>query len=271
MGLAERSDRNGGESFDYLKDYSPLKPARMQIKQNDKVRVNLSNLIKVFDERNDLYKGHTTSIAGVIGEDINAAIFADYLIRRKIKNVEILLDPVNMGYGGGQGPRLDRWIKAGNILYQSEIKSWCSFQIGRYRLLLEDDAQKIKNLANRKWAREKDEHYKGIKEFGKVSKVLAKMEIPDDLMKKYKTVKPLVIHWMPISSNKRATPFFSCLVKNLGMNKQFAKQIQKDFNKVYYFSCSLYIRELIHMDKKELTLSLPNVCTRMSVIKKLIN
>jgi len=241
------------------------------MKKKEKLRVNLNNIIKVFDERNGLYKGHTTPITGVIGEDINAAIFADYLVsRKKAKNVGVLPYPVNTKQEGGRGPRLDRWIKADNVLYQSEIKSWCSFQIGGYKLLLKDSKQKIQELANKKWVREKDDQYKGIKEFGKVSKVLAKMKIPDDLIKKYKIAKPLVIHWMPIS-NKEATPFFSYPIKNLGMDKRFAKQIQKNFTEVNYFSCSLYIRELINKGRRELNLSLPNVDTRMNIIRELIN
>lgn len=240
------------------------------MKKKETSRVSLNNLIRVFDERNGLYKGHTTHVAGVIGEDINAAIFADYLVRRKkAKIVEVLSYPVSTRQEGGRGPRLDRWIKADNVLYQSEIKSWCSFQIGGYKLLLEDSEQKIQELANKKWVREKDDQYKGIKEFGKVSKVLAKMKIPDDLIKKYKISKPLVIHWMPIS-NDEATPFFSYPIKNLGMDEQFTKQIQKDFTKVNYFSCSLYIRELINKGEKELNLSLPNVDIRMNIIRKLI-
>lgn len=236
-----------------------------------KTSVNLTKLIEVFDEHNNKYKGHTTPVIGFIGEDLNAAIFTDYLIRRKkAKNVEILSYPVNTGQERVRGRELDRWIKADNILYQTEIKSWCSFQIGGYKLLLESTEQKTKELANEKWERELNEHYNNIENFGKVSKVLAKMKIPDDLIKKCKIVEPLVIHWMPISK-KEATPFFSHPIKNLGMNAKFAKQIQKTFATVNYFSCSLYIRELISKDKKEnLDLVLPNVGVRMDIIKKLM-
>jgi hypothetical protein len=241
------------------------------MKENNEVRVDLNNLIRVFDERNDLYKGHTTPITGVIGEDLNAAIFRDYLLRKKIKkSVEVLPYPVNTRQEGGRGPRLDRWIKADNVLYQSEIKSWCSFQIGGYKLLSKTSEQETKKLASRKWEQELREHYQGIEEFGKVSKVLAKMKIPEELTKQYKIAKPLVIHWMPIS-NKDATPFFSSPVKKLGMGGQFTRQIQKDFTEINYFSCSLYIRELISEGKKDINLSLPNVDIRMDTLKKLVN
>lgn len=239
------------------------------MKKIKKTRVNLIKLIEIFDERNNIYKGHTTSIIGFIGEDLNVAIFTDYLIRRKkIKNVKILPYPVT-----GQPQvrcRLDRWIKVNNILYQTEIKNWCSFQIRGYRLPLRTTEQEIKELATNKWNRELNEHYNNIRKFGKVSKVLAKMKAPDNLTKKFKEIKPLVIHWMPISK-KKVTPFFSHQIKKLGMDKKFTKQIQKNFTAVNYFSCSLYIRELINKNGiKNLDLVLPNVNVRMNVIKELL-
>lgn len=245
------------------------------MEKTKKTSVNLTKLIEVFDEHNNAYKGHTTPIIGFIGEDLNAAIFADYLIRKeKVKNVEILSCSVNTGQERVRGRELDRWIKADNILYQTEIKSWCSFQIGGYKLPLEATEQNTKKLANDKWERELNGQYNGISDIkslgkGKVSKVLVKMKIPDGI-KGHKTVMPLVIHWMPISK-KETIPFFSHPIKDLGLDKKFAKQIQKTFTAVNYFSCSLYIRELINKDKVEsLDLVLPNVDMRMNIIKKLM-
>ena len=74
---------------------------------------------------------------------------------------------------------------------------------------------------------------------------------------------------MPISNNE-AVPFFSHLVKDLGMGKKLTKQIQKDFREVNYFSCSLYVRELISEGVLELNLDLPNVQARMGIMKKLM-
>jgi hypothetical protein len=245
------------------------------MKKTTKIRVNLVKLIEMFDEHNNLYKGHTTPIIGLIGEDLNAAIFSDFLVRRKkAKNVGVLSYSVNTGQKRVRGRELDRWIKEDNILYQAEIKSWCSFQIGGYELLLGASKQDTKELANKKWEKELSGQYNNIKDIkelgkGKVSKVLVRMKIPDDLIERYKVAEPLVIHWMPIS-NKEAKPFFSYPVKDLGMNKKFTKRILKDFKKVNYFSCSLYIRELINEDEKELNLSLPNVDVRMDIIKKLM-
>lgn len=147
--------------------------------------MNLRKLIEVFDERKDEYKGHTTPIIGLIGEDLNAAIFTDYLKRRRGKKAEVLSFPIMMEPGQGGNKKLDRWIKAGNTLYQAEIKSWCSFQIGGFTLLLKASEPETKELAHEKWESELYEHYNGTQTFGKVSKVLAKMKIPDDLKKKY--------------------------------------------------------------------------------------
>lgn len=244
----------------------------MKKEKGTKAQVNLKKLIEVFDEHDNTYKGHTTPIIGLIGEDLNAAIFADYLIRRKkAKNVEILSYPVTTkGSMHRGGPELDRWIKADNILYQTEIKSWCCFQIGGYKLSLHDDPKK---LANKIWKRESKDHYGGIQNIESLGrkaagKVLVKMKISDEI-KGYKKVKPLVIHWMPISNNE-AVPFFSHLVKDLEMGEKLTKQIQKDFTEVNYFSCSLYIRQLISDGIMKLDLKLPNVQARMDIMEKLM-
>lgn len=229
-----------------------------------KTRINPIELIKVFDEQNNLYKGHTTPIMGIIGEDLGAALFSHFLEENGKKDIQILSIPVTTG--NNDGPRLDRWIKVGKILYQTEIKSWCSFQIGGYKLFLDAPPREVKKLAATKWERELTEHYRGAKKFGKASKVLAPMEIPDT--QEIKKSTPLVIHWMPVS--KDGNPFFSYPVKDLGVNKKLMKQIPKSFKTVHYFSCSLYVRNLIKKGEKEVELSLPNVKMRMSVMQKLV-
>jgi len=241
------------------------------MKKGDEVRVGLHDLIRVFDEHNVLYKGHTTPIIGFIGEDLNAAIFTHYLANREgSKNARVLPYPVNTGQKRVRGRELDRWIKSDKVLYQTEIKNWCSFMLPSYKLLVGATDQERGKLAKEKWEVELKKHYRGSEEFGMVSKVLLVMKIPKDLIKKYKVVKPLIIHWMPIS-NKKMRPFFSCSVEKLGMSTKLMRQVPKSFTKINYFSCSLYIRELIDEGKKNINLSLPNVGIRMEILKKLIN
>ncbi len=106
-------------------------------KNSTKIEVDLKKLIEVFDERNTKYQGHTAAISVILGEDLNTALFTHYLKNvEKEKNVEILPYKVKTGWPGGHGPQLDRWIKVGKTFYQTEIKNWCCFQIGGYKLLL---------------------------------------------------------------------------------------------------------------------------------------
>lgn len=242
-----------------------------------KTQVNLKKLIKVFDEHNEIYKGHTTSIIGLIGEDLNAAIFADYLVRRKkLKNVEVLPYRVKIEQKHVRGRELDRWIKADNTLYQTEIKNWCCFKIAGYKLLLKAKTEDVRELTKNLWKRELKDQYKdknSIKNLTGVSKVLIKMKIPDEI-KGYKKAEPLVIHWMPISNNS-ADPLFSLKIQNLRMGKRLTKQIRENFKKINYFSCSLYVRELVNKSQTKLDpkldLDLPNIKARMNIIKQLIN
>lgn len=230
------------------------------------MKVNIKALVQLLDGHESKWSGHITSVIGLVGEDINATVFVDFLKRIKGVKAEVLPDIVTPGQQKGQ--RLDRWIQTRSTLYQSEIKNWCSFQIGGYQLSSDATKQEVEKLANKNWMRELKEHYKNPKVFGKVSKVLTKMKIPNHLLKYHSKIEPLVIHWMPIS-NSRATPFFSVPVKSLGLNKYLLSKTQ--FDKVYYFSSSLYLRELLKSGVTKLDMNLPNVKTRLTALKTFLN
>ena len=70
------------------------------------MKINIEKTIEFFD--NPKEKGHTTSIVGIIGEDLNAYSFKDYMEKERGATVEILTNPVTTGYK--KGKRLDRWI-----------------------------------------------------------------------------------------------------------------------------------------------------------------
>lgn len=240
-------------------------------KQCSKRKINITGLVKLLDSHELKWKNHTTPIIGLVGEDINAAIFVDYWKRRKrikAKDIEVCHDG-RVNQGTKQGRRLDRWIKVGNDFYQAEIKNWCSFRIGSYELPLNSSKQKVEKLATRHWMREKRENWAGQDD--RISKVLSKMKDPVGFSKDKHTIKPLVIHWMPIS-NKRANPFFSVSIKSLNLNKYLLKKIGKatKFKSVYYFSSSLYLRELLKSGIRTLDLYLPNVEKRLSALREFL-
>jgi len=237
------------------------------------MKINIKALVQLLDSHESKWRTHITSVIGLVGEDINAAIFVDYLKRWKKVNAEVSSDKVKPKTL--KGKRLDRWIIAGNKLYQVEIKNWCSFRIGGYTLPLGATEKVVEELANKNWKRELIEQWgnggdnrtgksrHGIKEFGRVSKVLSEMNLSDNLLKYKNRLKPLVIHWMPIS-NKKTESFFFLSVKSMGLSNYINNRIK--FDRVYYFSSSLYLRELIKSGKKTLDLDLPNVKIRLNAL-----
>jgi hypothetical protein len=230
------------------------------------MKINIERLVEFFDSRNPSYRTHVTAIIGLIGEDLNSALFADYLNRTdEFAKAQVL--GYQMSTGRLKGPRLDRWILADKILYQSEIKNWCSFAIGGYTLSLSAPDKEVQDLARKYWRREKEDNYENCKEYGRVSKVLASMNIPADFNDKKLDLRPLLIHWMPISS-RGLKPFFSVPVRSLGLDKRFTKQIK--FKCLYYFSCSLYLRELIKKGYRFLNLDLPNYEKRVNLLKSFL-
>jgi len=243
------------------------------------MNIDLIKLIKVFDEHNEEYQGHTTSIIEIFGEDLNAGLFKHYLDNLTKKKTKILPYKVKTGWPQGKGPQLDRWIKAGKILYQTEIKSWCCFQTGGgYKLPINASVEKIKKEVERKWQRELGREYvvnnKTTKDIASVNKVLVEMKVPKEIKKEeFNKVKPLVIHWMPISA-KGVKPFSSVSLKSIGIKNIKTKEnksikIPESFKEINYFSCSLYIRELLNKNITELNLNLPNANKRIDIINEI--
>ena len=77
----------------------------MNATSTDFLTVNVTELLKFFDEKHDAEKGDTTGIVAIIGEDLNTAVFQHYAEARDAQ-VEIIPGPVTPG--GRYGPQLDR-------------------------------------------------------------------------------------------------------------------------------------------------------------------
>ena len=227
------------------------------------MKIDIKQILHLFDEKaedNEL-KGHATSVVGFLGEDLNAAIFVHY---GKSLGAEVKLLPDNVTTGRKKGPRLDRWIfwqKSKPILYQSEIKNWSSWAIGSRPLLLTARDHEIANAAKKDWERELKEDYIGKKVYGKVSKVLLKMMVPEGF--RNIKVEPLVIHWRVINP-KGIEPFFRIPVRQLNI------KFKTDFSMINYFSVSLYLRRLLKKNKKYVDIEIPRVEERFKIVNNLL-
>lgn len=227
------------------------------------MKLNIKELLDFFDDRKDSQKGDANALMAMLGEELNASVYKYF---RKNK-VEILEKSITQGFQGGK--YLDRWIfdKNNNKLYQCEIKNWAATAIGGKKLTSNESDKEIKNVVNYHWRRALDNSFsKKVKHPNNVTKVLLKMKLP----KGYENAKvePLLIYWMPISSDKNGlNPLSVVSIKSLNL------PTDQKFSKLYIFSVSLYLRQLYRRGKgqKFINLDMRHLDHRIKILNKLQN
>jgi len=153
-------------------------------------------------------------------------------------------------------------------LYQCEIKNWAATAIGGKHLRSDANDEDIKKVVEYHWKRElnsnlsnKSEHPNGV------TKVLLKMKSPVEY-RNISKIEPLLIYWMPISSDKHGLePLSSISIKSLHL------PIETEFSRLNIFSVSLYFRELYKKGKGKsfIDLEMPNFEHRMKILTKFQN
>ncbi len=221
------------------------------------MKLNIKKLLDFFDDKEDSQKGDANAFMAMFGEDLNASAYEHF---RKNK-VTILNSSVLTGTG--KGKMLDRWILDNGKLYQCEIKNWAAGAIGGKRLKSIPSDDKRKEVVKYYWERElKDNFSSKTKHPTGVSKVLLEMKPPGDY-KKFK-IEPLLIYWMPISSDKKGLNPLSVLsIKPLKL------KIETKFSKIHIFSVSLYLRQLYKKSRgqKIIDLYMPHFEHRMKILR----
>ncbi len=226
------------------------------------MKINIKELLEYFDIKEATNYGDTTATISVVGEDLCAAIFQHYCELKRGSKVNIIDSnqwiPTTMKK---IGRRLDRWImeyrKEGNILYQTEIKNWCSRAIGGVNIPLDTEEEILDELAKMNWL----QHIKEInsKDGNGINKVLVNM-ISDKklgLVDSYKK-EPLLIFWDARKPKGKSNYFFK-----YNSEKYF------DYDYCWVFSCSLYLRHLYKGGQLEIFIDMPNVTRRLKQLNQI--
>ena len=227
------------------------------------MQVNIKELLTYFDIEESSDYGDTTAAIAVVGEDLGAALFQHYC--KHVRGSEAQVIDANEEIpttGKKKGPRLDRWIleQVGEkqILYQSEIKSWCARAIGGSNVSLNISDEELLQATRRNW----NNVHKSLnnKEINGVNKVLVEMKNDDRLgiEGRYKK-EPLLIFWDARSPSNRA----ACLGR-LKLKKPYF-----DYDYCWVFSCSLYLRYLCRKGVRKLSLAIPNAKRRLNDLNRL--
>lgn len=211
------------------------------------IKIKRTDIIELFDVKKEKWKHNITSIIGIVGEDLGAALFKKYYEKTRKNKVIISKCSVLGVTKNKKAPRLDRWIyiKKSKIAYQTEIKNWSAYAIGGRSI---DSDKNIKDIAFENW----QERAKSIKKraMNRENKVLREMKRPNDFpFKKFKPT-PLLIYWMVLSEDgKNLKPLFK----------------PKGFKNLYVFSMSNYLRSI---KKKGLRLDMPDTKERINLLKR---
>ncbi len=230
------------------------------------MEIDIQALLEYFDTKKSTDYGDTTAAIAVVGEDLGAALFKNYCEKERESTVEII-DP-NMAIpteGKKKGRRLDRWIyeeaKDKSILYQTEIKSWCSRAIGGIDVPMDLSNEDLLLKTTRNWERSvlnlEDKAVNGL------NKVL--VEMPTDTRLRRLGItgpyekEPLVIFWDARSPSG-----------NTGCFSRFdVKSKEHHFDYCWVFSCSLYLRSLYGKGITEISVEIPNADRRLKELARI--
>ena len=224
------------------------------------MKFNIKGLLDFFDDKKDSLKGDPNALIAMFGEELNAAVYKHFR-RDKVEVLECSVVP-----GTNKGHRLDRWIldKENNKLLQCEIKNWAASAIGGKRLISDATDEQIKAVVSYYWKHQLRESFSNKKEQPNgITKVLLKMKYPAGY-ENISKIEPLLIYWMPISSDENTLePFSTVSLSNFDL-----PMITTEFSELHIFSVSLHLRQLLKR-QSYIDLDLPHLKRRLKTLANL--
>jgi len=233
------------------------------------MKIIIKDLLEYFDIKESTDFGDTTATISIVGEDLCSAIFKHYCESNRGSKVTILDPnlhiPTTMRK---KGRRLDRWILEANsndqILYQTEIKNWCSRAIGGVNVPLVIDATELDRLAEINWSHHYSEFISQTQ--NGLNKVLINM-ISDQRLSKDSNLslnlqyskEPLLLLWHVCKPKDEKNFFYKFTLPETHHHYDYCR----------IFSCSLYLRDLCEKNIESITIDMPNVSRRLDRINLL--
>jgi len=216
------------------------------------MKLNVKELLDFFDNKKDDIRHDISSVIGVVGEDLGAALFKRYY--EETFGKKVIISPYPVVSGTMKGPRLDRWVyiqqsKNKFTAYQTEIKNWSAYAIGARNVGIECKTIPTIGFLNLEERIKRLEHEDKNGE----NKVFFPMKKPTDFPDKA-SLEPLIIYWFVLSKDgKKLDPFFKVDMKIKG------------FKKLNVFSMSNYLRSI---KSKEIVLNMPSAEKRIKLLEK---
>lgn len=223
----------------------------LQRQQMHMVEIDIIKLLKFYDERIPTSVHHATAINAVAGEDLGAGLIVHYLKRENF-SAKVLQDPCTQKTKSGY--RLDRWILATRngekVYYQTEIKNWSAHAIGGKILKIKATQEEVSEYKIKRW----DSSWNGKT---LTSKKARKVVTPMKPIEENSKVEPLICFWVSMHPKGKDEPFFSIDIKD------------KNFSRLWVFSMSAYLRNLLKSGEKKINLEMPDTKSRLEWLKTL--
>jgi hypothetical protein len=216
------------------------------------VQIDIPLLLQFFDEKVPDSYYHATSIVAVAGEEMGVGLVIHYL-RRTGWAVE------NLGpctQGTPKGYRLDRWIRATRgleiVYFQTEVKNWSAHAIGGKPLKPDVVPDAFAAHKKKKWS----DVWDGTTLRGASAKVLVPMK-PTFEPEEGSMIEPLISYWNPMHPDGGLEPMFYVPIQH------------ENFARLWVFSMSNYVRELLLQGETTIRLEMPGTVKRMNWLNRL--
>jgi hypothetical protein len=262
-----------------------------------KIKVNIRELVTFYDESDDAQK-HSSAIKSLVGEPLAFALLRNYFDQLTPKNCSRWLpadqnEPagkfLRCTTGGKQGHWLDGWFEVKRngsdiTYYQVEVKSWSFHGIGNkgQRLPVDVVGAPLRKRQIEIWKKYWDGQ---IFRQEDINKVLLKMQPPTANGKVIADAKvlPLVCLWeavhpgdnamegRPINTTVPLAEFFSVKPGEYKCSKLLKtgdSLTSAEFEELFVFSMSTYLRKLLANKIDLLELELPLVGERRDCLNK---
>lgn len=223
------------------------------------IHVDIVSLLEFYDEKIPSSHHHATAINAIAGEDMGAGLFLHYLRQKDIVG-EIL--PYRCTQGTKSGVRLDKWIRVTKnnkkIYYQTEIKNWSAHAFGGKRFMINSPKNIISEHKKERWNKFWDG--KTLRDLN-ARKVLTLMKLPEEINKlsENRKIEPLICFWDSMHPEGKKEPFFPIKIKD------------KKFSKLWVFSMSAHLRNLLVSGEKTISIDMPDTSARIKWLKKLFH
>jgi hypothetical protein len=217
------------------------------------IQLDIVRTLEFYDEAVPTSDHHATALNAIAGEDMGAGLFLHYLTG---KNIQAKIMPDVCTQGTKSGVRLDRWILAiqnkRKIYYQTEIKNWSAHAIGGRRLKINATQKEISEYKMERW----DNMWDG-KTFR--SQNAEKVLVPMKPLENNCQVESLICFWDSMHPSGKKEPLFPQALK------------RQHFSRVWVFSMSAYLRNLLSSGVKKINLEMTNTESRIEWLNSLFH